>query len=97
MQYFRVFADKGISHVFIVEDDLLTEKLNEFDLIILPRIPLLSSEKRKMLWLNLLRRGGKLIVLGETGIKDQYNLTNKNIPSLEAAELSDYPIQNTSK
>lgn len=92
----RVFADKGISHVFIVEDDLLTDKINEFDLIILPRIPLLSSEKQNAL-VEFVKKGGKLIVLGETGIKDQYNLTNKNIPLLETAELLDYPKQNTSK
>lgn len=92
----RVMADKGISHVFIVEDDLLTGKINEFDLIILPRIPLLSLEKQNTL-VEFVKMGGKLIVLGETGIKDQYNLANKNIPLLEAAELSAYPKQNTSK
>ena len=92
----RVFADKGISHVFIVEDDLLTNKINEFDLIILPRIPLLNSEKQNAL-VEFVKRGGRLIVLGETGIKDQYNLTNKNIPLLEAAGFSEYPNKNQSK
>lgn len=92
----RVFADKGISHVFIVEDDLLTGKINEFDLIILSRIPLLSLEKQNIL-IEFVNKGGKLIVLGETGIKDQYNLANKNIPLLEAAELSKYPEENITK
>ena len=92
----RVLADKGISHVFIVEDDLLTNKINDFDLIILPRIPLLSLEKQKAL-IEFVNKGGKLIVLGATGIKDQYNVANKNIPLLEAAGLSQYPEQNTSK
>ncbi len=32
-----------------------------------------------------------------TGIKDQYNLANKNIPLLEAAQLSDYPQKKESK
>lgn len=91
----RVFADKGISHVFIVEDDLLTDKINEFDLIILPRIPLLSSEKQEAL-AEFVDKGGKLIVLGSTGIKDQFNLANKNVPLLEAAKLSKYPEKNTS-
>ena len=86
----RIFADKGISHVFIVEDDLLTNKLNEFDLIILPRIPLLSLEKQNAL-VEFVNKGGKLIVLGSTGIKDQYNLANKNIPLLEAVQLSNFP------
>ncbi len=31
------------------------------------------------------------------GIKDQYNLANKNIPLLEAAQLSDYPQRKESK
>lgn len=92
----RVFADKGISHVFIVEDDLLTNKVNQFDLIILPYIPLLSLEKQNAL-VEFVNKGGSLIVLGATGIKDQYNLANKNIPLLEAAQLSNYPQRIESK
>ena len=92
----RVFADKGISHVFIVEDDLLTNKINEFDLIILPRIPLLNSEKQNAL-VEFVKRGGRLIVLGETGIKDKYNLPNKNIPLLESAGFSEYPSTSLSQ
>lgn len=86
----RVFSDKGISHVFLVEDDLLTNKLNEFDLIILPYIPLLSTEKQNAL-LDFVNKGGKLIVLGSTGYKNQYNLKNKIISLLEAAKLLNYP------
>jgi len=92
----RVFTDKGISHVFLVEDDLLTSKVNEFDLIILPYMPLLSLEKQNIL-VEFVNEGGRLIVLGSTGIKDQYNLTNKNYPLLEAADLSNYPKKNISK
>ncbi|MFO7447879.1 MAG: hypothetical protein R6W90_16065 [Ignavibacteriaceae bacterium] len=91
----RIFTDKGISHVFIVEDDLLTDKLNEFDLIILPRIPLLSPEKQNAL-LEFVNKGGKIIVLGSSGIKNQYNLSNKNVPLLEAAKLSEYPEKSIS-
>lgn len=92
----RVFADKGISHVFIVEDDLLTNKVNQFDLIILPYMPLLSLEKQNAL-VEFVNKGGNLIVLGATGNKDQYGLANKNIPLLEAAQLSNYPKKNASK
>jgi hypothetical protein len=92
----RILADKGISHVFIVEDDLLTSKLNEFELIILPHIPLLSPEKQNAL-IKFVNGGGKLIILGSTGIKDQYNLANKNIPLLETAKLPNYPGESISK
>ncbi|MGB5893356.1 MAG: hypothetical protein WBG58_04200 [Ignavibacteriaceae bacterium] len=92
----RVFTDKGISHVFLVEDDLLTNKVNRFDLIILPYMPLLSLEKQNAL-VEFVNKGGNLIVLGATGIKDQYGLANKNIPLLEAAQLSHYPEKNASK
>lgn len=92
----RIFTDKGISHVFLVEDDLLTSKLNQFDLIVLPYMPLLSLEKQNAL-VEFVNRGGSLIVLGSTGIKDQYNLANKNIPLLEAAQLSNYPQRIESK
>jgi len=92
----RVFTDKGISHVFLVEDDLLTNIVNEFDLIILPNLPLLSLEKQNAL-VEFVNKGGKLIVLGSTGVKDQYGLANKNIPLLEAAQLSNYPEKKISK
>ncbi len=92
----RVFTDNGISHVFLVEDDLLTNKVNQFDLIILPNMPLLSLEKQNAM-VDFVNNGGNLIVLGATGIKDQYGLANNNIPLLEAAQLSNYPIKNTSK
>lgn len=89
----RVFADKGIAHVFIVEDDLLTDKVNEFDLIVLPYMPLLSMEKQKAL-IEFVNAGGNLFVFGATGSKDQYGLANKNIPLLQAAGLTVYPDEN---
>jgi len=92
----RVFSDKGIAHVFLVEDDLLTEKVNEFDLIVLPNMPLLSIEKQNAL-ISFVTAGGKLIVLGATGIKDEYGVANKKLPLLEAANLSNYPAENVTK
>lgn len=86
----RVFSDLGISHVFLVEDDLLTEKVKQFDLIILPYMPLLSVKKQDAL-LEFVNTGGKLLVLGPSGSKDQYGLLNKNIPLLAAAQLAAYP------
>jgi len=92
----RVFTDKGIAHVFLVEDDLLTNKVSQFDLIVLSNIPLLSIEKQNAL-IEYVNKGGSLIVLGSTGSKDQYNLANKKIPLLEVAKLSNYPKNNVSK
>jgi hypothetical protein len=92
----RVFSDKGIAHVFLVEDDLLTNTLNQFELIILPYIPLLNIEKQNAL-IKFVNDGGDLIVLGSSGMKDQYNLVNKNIPLLDAADLLEYPKKNISK
>jgi len=92
----RVFTDKGISHVFFVEDDIMTSKIYEFDLIILPYMPLLSTEKQKAL-VEFVNKGGKLIVLGATGYKDQYNLKNENIPLLDATKLTKYPKKKLKK
>lgn len=92
----RVFTDKGISHIFFVEDDIMTSKINEFDLIILPYMPLMSTEKQKAL-VEFANKGGKLIVLGATGYKDQYNLKNKNIPLLAATKLTKYPKKKLNK
>jgi hypothetical protein len=92
----RVFSDKGISHVFIVEDDLQTARINEFDLIILPYMPLLSMDKQQAL-LEFVKKGGNLMVIGPTGSKNQYALANENIPLLSASQLQDYPKQAVTK
>ncbi|RQW03521.1 MAG: hypothetical protein EH225_07030, partial [Calditrichaeota bacterium] len=59
----RVLADEGISHVMLVEDDLLSGKINDFDLILIPYIPLLSEKKQLALG-RFVERGGILLVLG---------------------------------
>lgn len=92
----RIFSDRGISHVFLVEDDLLTNKLEGLDLIILPYMPLLSLEKQKSL-VEFVSNGGSLVVLGKTGFKDEFNLLNKTIPLLESANLKAYPKKIESK
>jgi hypothetical protein len=85
-----------LSHVFIVEDDLLTDKVDEFDLIVLPYMPLLSIQKQNAL-ITYVNNGGNLIVVGPSGSKNQYALPNETIPLLKAAGLSGYPGQNVSK
>lgn len=68
----RILADKGISHVMLTENDLLTPKLKDYDLLVLPYLPLLSLEKQEAL-INYVKQGGKLIITGACGNKDQYN------------------------
>ncbi len=79
----RVLADKGINHIIIVEKDLLESDLSRFDLIYLPYIPLLSKEKQKAL-ISYVEQGGNLVLLGQCGAKDQYNLAQEEIPLVQA-------------
>ena len=60
----------------------------QFDLIVLPYLPLLSGEKQRALK-HYVEHGGALLVLGDTGRKDQYNLPHAEIP---LAALSDVGI-----
>jgi hypothetical protein len=92
----RVFADRGISHVMIVEDDLLGENLSRYELVILPYLPLLSAEKQRAL-LRYVEQGGKLLILGECGIKDQFNLPQHPVPLAVSLGKGEYPRQEVSK
>ena len=86
----RVLTDKGINHTFLVEADLIPSRLDQFDVVILPYLPLMSEENQKAL-IDFIKEGGNLFILGQTGIKDQFNLPNNNIPFLKANELVEYP------
>jgi hypothetical protein len=86
----RVLTDKGINHTFLVEADLILSRLNQFDVIILPFLPLMSQENQNAL-IDFVKEGGNLFILGQTGIKDQYNIPNDHIPFLEVNELVEYP------
>lgn len=92
----RVLTDNGINHTFLVEDDLATPNLNQFDLIILPYLPLMSQANQNYL-IKFVKDGGKLIVLGATGAKDEYNFANEQIPFLTESDLSGYPKEQTLK
>ncbi|MDZ7374453.1 MAG: beta-galactosidase trimerization domain-containing protein [candidate division KSB1 bacterium] len=72
----RVLADRGIAHVMIVEDDLRKGDLSRYDLIWLPYLPLLSHEKQQALQ-RYVEKGGTLVILGECGKKDQFNLPQR--------------------
>jgi hypothetical protein len=87
----RVLADRGISHVFVVEDDLVKNRLENFDLIIIPYVPLLSMEKQEVLQ-KFVEKGGTLLVLGTSGIKNEYNLPNKKNVFLQMMKLKEFPV-----
>lgn len=86
----RVLTDNGINHTFLVEDDVKNSKLNQFKVIILPYLPLISIDIQNKL-VEFVKTGGNLIVLGKTGIKNEFNLMNDNIPLLESNGKSEYP------
>jgi len=86
----RVLTDNGINHTFLVEADLIPSRLDQFDVIILPYLPLMSEESQNAL-IDFAKEGGNLFILGQTGIKNQYNLPSDHIPFLEANELVEYP------
>jgi hypothetical protein len=92
----RVLADNGISHVMIVEDDLLSNDLFDYDLIILPHLPLISLKKQKALE-NFVKEGGILLILGECGIKDEFGLPNDKIILANMLENTKYPPRVTIK
>ena len=64
--------------------------MNQFEIIILPYLPLLN-EKNQNAIIDFVKEGGNLFILGQTGIKNQYNLLNDHIPFLEVSESSEYP------
>lgn len=87
----RVLADNGISHVMLTEEDLLTPALNQFDLVIVPYLPLLSAEFQEHL-LSYAKSGKTLLVVGSSGSRDQYGVRQARIPLAEAlGGPSDYP------
>lgn len=91
----RVFADHGVSHVMIVEDDLLKDDLGSYDIVILPNIPLLSEAKQLAL-VDYVRGGGQLLILGKSGIKDEYNVPLKELPLAQMLDRDTFPPQSAS-
>jgi hypothetical protein len=89
----RVLADRGIGHVVAVEGDLELPVLRQYDLVILPYLPLLSAPAQQAL-VSYVEQGGKLIILGKTGIKDRYNLPHSKVilAGLVGGSYPDQPV-----
>ena len=86
----RVLADKGISHVLIVEDDLLSRDLLGYDLVVLPYLPVLSLARQDAL-VRYVKKGGCLLVLGTCGLKDEFNLPLPRSPLATMLGKEAYP------
>jgi hypothetical protein len=86
----RVLSDRGIAHIMLVEDDLLGKDLNQQELIVIPYLPLLSIEKQQALQ-KYVETGGILLVLGQSGIKNEYNVVNKEMPLAKMFSGKGYP------
>jgi hypothetical protein len=74
----RILADEGIAHVHFIEDDILDGRIKNFDVIVLPYIPLLSTEKQNAL-VKYVENGGTLLILGKSGAKDEFNVPHNSI------------------
>jgi hypothetical protein len=92
----RVLADRGIAHVMLTEDDLLSEDLKKVGVILVPHLPVLDIGKQEAL-LNFVRSGGHLIVLGESGVKDSFNLPIAGNRFLEMLGTKTYPDRDQEK
>jgi hypothetical protein len=92
----RVLADQGISHIMIAEDDLLTKNLSQYDLILIPYLPLLSVKKQEALR-NYAENGGKLFILGNCGVKNEFNVPLPSSVLATFFEGNQYPAQLTVK
>lgn len=92
----RVLADEGLAHVMLVEDDLLSDRLASFDLILLPYLPLLSTPKQEALQ-RYVEKGGALLVLGNSGKKNEFNLPHERIVLAGLWGGKSYPAQTTEK
>jgi hypothetical protein len=88
----RVLADRGIGHVVIVENDLALPVLRDYDLVVLPYLPLLSTEAQEAL-VTYVEQGGSLIILGRSGVKDRYNLPHSKVVLAGLLEKGVYPDQ----
>lgn len=91
----RVLADRGIAHKMITVGDLLSSSPIAYDAVVVPYLPLLSTAEQNGL-IGFARKGGTVLVLGESGFKNEFNLPHKQ-PVLASALGGSYPRATVAK
>ena len=92
----RILADNGIAHVMLSEDDLSSPTINQFDMVIVPYLPLMSSENQQAM-VRYAKGGGTLLILGNSGSKDQYGLAQSEIPLAQLLGGGQYPASEVTR
>jgi hypothetical protein len=92
----RVLADNGISHVMLTEDDLTSPAINQFDMVVVPYLPLVSSENQQAL-VRYAKAGGTLLIVGASGSKDQYGLPQSKLPLAQLLGGKQYPATDVTR
>jgi len=59
-------------------------------MIVVPYLPLLGREKQQAL-VRYAEQGGSLLILGQSGVKDEYNVPQKQVPLAKLFGASGYP------
>ncbi|MCD6317830.1 hypothetical protein J7M02_02030 [Candidatus Aerophobetes bacterium] len=68
----RMLTDEQIPHLMLVDGDLENgEKLQQFDALILPEVPMMSNQQIKTVE-KFVEDGGGIIIFGPTAIMDEY-------------------------
>jgi hypothetical protein len=86
----RVLSDRGISHVMLVEKDLASKRLEDFDMIVVPYLPLLELAQQEALK-RFAEAGGTVLVIGRSGVKNGFNLPNLGNVFLEMLKAESFP------
>jgi hypothetical protein len=73
----------------IADSDLLPGSPLNYDVIVVPYLPLLSVAQQNAL-VGFAKKGGTVVVLGKSGLKNEYNLPHKQ-PVLASALGGSYP------
>jgi len=87
----RVLADSGIAHVMTVERDFTPAELAKYKVLVLPYVPLMSDFEIEIIK-EFVNKGGGLVVLGLSSLKDDKGLRREN---LGLSELLGFDLQDT--
>jgi hypothetical protein len=72
----RMLSDEQIPHVALIDEDLTEERLATFAAVVLPEVPMMSDAQVDAIS-RFVRKGGGLVIFGETAAFDQYGRRRK--------------------